>query len=131
MQLQVEQESVKRSGLQSELSLMMSECAQKKAKLDQVNDELILLRQSKKVIDEELQKLKAQRSVDDLQLKELQEQLEAEQYFSVSSIFLMIGIYLRDQDCPATSQFHHYFVDEKAILSHVCVNKIYASCKFD
>jgi hypothetical protein len=39
---------------------------------------------SKKVIDEELQKLKAQRSVDDLQLKELQEQLEAEQYFSVS-----------------------------------------------
>ena len=84
MQLQVEQESGKKSGLQSELSLVMSECAQKKAKLDQVNDELILLRQSKKVIDEELQKLKAQRSVDDLQLKELQEQLEAEQYFSVS-----------------------------------------------
>ena len=35
-----------------------------------------------KSLEEELYKLKASRSVEDLQKKELEEQLEAEQYFS-------------------------------------------------
>lgn len=81
--MQVEQELSKKSCLQSELSLLMSESAQQKVKIEQINTELLTLRQHKKNIEEELHKLKTQRSVDDLQLKELQEQLEAEQYFSV------------------------------------------------
>lgn len=82
--MQIEQEVGKKSCIQSELNLLISDCAQQKTKIDQLNNELATLRQTKKHIEEELHKLKTQRSVDDLQLKELQEQLEAEQYFSVS-----------------------------------------------
>ncbi len=39
-------------------------------------------RERAKSLEEELHKVKAARSVDDLQKKELEEQLEAEQYFS-------------------------------------------------
>lgn len=39
-------------------------------------------RERAKSLEEELHKVKAARSVDDLQNKELEEQLEAEQYFS-------------------------------------------------
>ncbi|KAK7574295.1 hypothetical protein V9T40_011486 [Parthenolecanium corni] len=82
LQMQIEQELSKKSCLQSELSVLMSESAQQKMKIEQINTELLTLRQHKKNLEEELHKLKTQRSVDDLQLKELQEQLEAEQYFS-------------------------------------------------
>ena len=39
-------------------------------------------RERTKSLEEELHKVKAARSVDDLQKKELEEQLEAEQYFT-------------------------------------------------
>lgn len=83
--MQIEQELSKKSCLQSEVSMLMSESAQQKVKIEQMSTELQTLRQHKKNIEEELHKLKTQRSMDDLQLKELQEQLEAEQYFSVCS----------------------------------------------
>lgn len=89
--MQVEQEIGKKSCLQSELSLLMSDCAQQKTKIEQINNELLNLRQHKKITEEELQKLKTQQSVDDLQLKELQEQLEAEQYFSVIFFFFFVN----------------------------------------
>lgn len=46
--------------------------------------EVTLLRENKRAIEEELYKLKTEHSVTDLQMKELQDQLEAEQYFSVN-----------------------------------------------
>ncbi len=91
--MQVEQELGKKSCLQSELSLLMSDCAQQKVKIEQINNELVVLRQYKKNIEDELHKLKTQRSVDDLQLRELQEQLEAEQYFSVCNFRLSSYFY--------------------------------------
>lgn len=84
LQIQIEQEMGKKSCLQSELSLLVSERTQHKSKIEQINNDLSILSKAKKCIEEELQRLRAQHSVDELQLKELQEQLEAEQYFSVS-----------------------------------------------
>ncbi|XP_065210146.1 rho-associated protein kinase 1 isoform X2 [Planococcus citri] len=82
LQIQIEQEIGKKSCLQSELSLLMTECSQQKSKIEQISGDLSALYKAKKLIEEELQRLRAQHSVDELQLKELQEQLEAEQYFS-------------------------------------------------
>lgn len=78
----------KKSCLQSELSLLVTECSQHKSKIEQINNDLSSLSKVKKCIEEEMQRLKTQHSVDELQLKELQEQLEAEQYFSVSILFV-------------------------------------------
>lgn len=94
MQIQIEQEIGKKSCLQSELSLLVSESAQQKTKIEQITNDLSTLSKAKKCIEEELQKLRAQRSVDELQLKELQEQLEAEQYFSVGVPLILSSLFL-------------------------------------
>lgn len=46
------------------------------------------LRESKRFAEEELHRVKTAHSVDILQMKELQDQLETEQYFSVSLHYL-------------------------------------------
>jgi len=83
LQAQVEQEQQKKSALQSEVGLVSSEVAHLRARETQLTREVIQLREGKKSVEEELHKVKAARSVDNLQMKELQDQLEAEQYFSV------------------------------------------------
>lgn len=88
LQAQVEQEQQKKSALQSEVGLVSSEVAHLRARETQLTREVIQLREGKKSVEEELHKVKAARSVDNLQMKELQDQLEAEQYFSVC--FLII-----------------------------------------
>jgi Rho-associated protein kinase 2 len=82
LQAQVEQEQQKKSALQSEVGLASSEVAHLRARETQLTREVIQLREGKKSVEEELHKVKAARSVDNLQMKELQDQLEAEQYFS-------------------------------------------------
>lgn len=82
LQAQVEQEQQKKSALQSEVGLVSSEVAHLRARETQLTREVIQLREGKKSVEEELHKVKAARSVDNLQMKELQDQLEAEQYFS-------------------------------------------------
>jgi outer membrane murein-binding lipoprotein Lpp len=89
LQAQVEQEQQKKSALQSEVGLVSSEVAHLRAREAQLTHEVIQLREGKKSVEEELHKVKAARSVDSLQMKELQDQLEAEQYFSVC---FLIGI---------------------------------------
>lgn len=61
----------------------ISEATQLRAREAQLLREVTLLRENKRAIEEELHKLKTEHSVTDLQMKELQDQLEAEQYFSV------------------------------------------------
>jgi len=70
--------------LQSELGVHISEATQLRAREAQLLREVTLLRENKRAIEEELHKLKTEHSVTDLQMKELQDQLEAEQYFSVN-----------------------------------------------
>lgn len=84
LQAQVEQEQQKKSALQTEVGIVSSEAAHLRAREAQLTHEVIQLREGKKSVEEELHKVKTARSVDDLQMKELQDQLEAEQYFSVS-----------------------------------------------
>ncbi|XP_033232009.1 rho-associated protein kinase 2 [Belonocnema kinseyi] len=89
LQGQVEQEQQKRTNLQTELAQQSSEAGRLRAREQQLMDEVAQLRESKRQIEEELHHLKTQRNVDQLQMKELQEQLEAEAYFSVRYFFLM------------------------------------------
>lgn len=84
LQGQVEQEQQKRNVLQSELGQQSSEAGRLRAREIQLVGEVSQLREAKRQIDEELANMKTQRNVDLLQTKELQEQLEAEAYFSVS-----------------------------------------------
>lgn len=80
--------------MQSELSAQISEATQLRAREAQLSREVTVLRENKRAIEEELHKLKTEHSVTDLQMKELQDQLEAEQYFSVKFCALSLNIYL-------------------------------------
>lgn len=82
LQGQVEQEQQKRNVLQSELSSQSSDAGRLRAREQQLVVEVSQLRDAKRQIDEELHNIKTQRNVDSLLTKELQEQLEAEAYFS-------------------------------------------------
>ena len=84
LQANLEQEQQKKTSLATELGLTQSEVAGLKARETQLTGEISLLRQNKKLVEDELHKVKAQRSVDHLQMKELQDQFEAEQHFSVN-----------------------------------------------
>ncbi|XP_011253248.1 rho-associated protein kinase 2 isoform X1 [Camponotus floridanus] len=82
LQGQVEQEQQKRNVLQTDLGQQTSEAGRLRAREQQLIGEVAQLREAKRQIEEELHHLKTQRNVDQLQTKELQEQLEAEAYFS-------------------------------------------------
>lgn len=82
LQSQVEQEQQKKTHLQSELGVQLSEITHLKARESQLAKEVAQLREAKRLVEEELLKVKRDWSVDKLQMKELQDQLEAEQYFS-------------------------------------------------
>ncbi|GIY60635.1 rho-associated protein kinase 1 [Caerostris extrusa] len=78
-----EEECQKRSNLQSELTNQLSENNKLKTKEKQLIQDLCNLQESKRSIEEELNKMKMIKSMDDLQMKELEDQLEAETYFSL------------------------------------------------
>ncbi|XP_034235222.1 rho-associated protein kinase 2 isoform X1 [Thrips palmi] len=82
LHIQVEQEQQKKNTLQSEVNHQSSTLAALKARHDQLSGEVASLREGKRSAEDDLHRLKTQRSVDELQRKELQDQLEAEQYFS-------------------------------------------------
>ncbi|XP_011863169.1 PREDICTED: rho-associated protein kinase 1 isoform X1 [Vollenhovia emeryi] len=82
LQGQVEQEQQKRNVLQTDLGQQTSEAGRLRAREQQLVGEVAQLREAKRQIEEELHHLKTQRNIDQLQTKELQEQLEAEAYFS-------------------------------------------------
>ena len=80
--LQLEQESQKRSLLQNDQSVLSAEMAVLRSRERQLQRELEAARDVARSLEEELHKLRTAKSVDDLQMRELQDQLEAEQYFS-------------------------------------------------
>lgn len=89
LQGQIEQEQQKRNVLQTELGQHLSEAGRLRAREQQLVGEVAQLREAKRQIEDELHHLKTQRNVDQLQTKELQEQLEAEAYFSVNKSFFL------------------------------------------
>lgn len=82
MHSQLEQEQLKKSSLLSEFSLQSSEVAHLKSREVQLNKEVQQLRELKKKFEEDMSRVKNAHNADILQMKELQDQLEAEQYFS-------------------------------------------------
>uniref|UniRef100_W4VRL9 Rho-associated protein kinase let-502 n=1 Tax=Corethrella appendiculata TaxID=1370023 RepID=W4VRL9_9DIPT len=79
---QLEQEQCKKASLLSEVSLQSSEVAHLKAKEMQLVKEVQQHREGKRKYEDDIVKIKNAHNVDILQMKELQDQLEAEQYFS-------------------------------------------------
>lgn len=79
---QLEQEQMKKSTLLSEVSLQSSEVAHLKSREVQLNKEVQQLRELKKKFEEDMSRVKNAHNADILQMKELQDQYEAEQYFS-------------------------------------------------
>lgn len=79
---QLEQEQSKKSSLLSEFSLQSSEVAHLKAREVQLVKEVQQLREMKKKFEEDMTRVRNAHNSDILQMKELQDQLEAEQYFS-------------------------------------------------
>uniref|UniRef100_A0A182JLX8 Rho-associated protein kinase let-502 n=1 Tax=Anopheles atroparvus TaxID=41427 RepID=A0A182JLX8_ANOAO len=79
---QLEQEQSKKNSLLSEISLQSSEVAHLKAKEIQLLKEVQQLRDTRKKLEEDVANVKKSHNIDILQMKEMQDQLEAEQYFS-------------------------------------------------
>ena len=79
---QLERLREEKSLMQSDLSVQVSEITLLRTNEKRLMRETAEYRERAKSLEEELHKVKAARSVDDLQRKELEEQLEAEQYFS-------------------------------------------------
>merc|ERR1719266_3175346 len=68
--------------MQSDYSVQASEITLLKTNEKRLMRDIAEYRERAKSLEEELHKVRAARSVDDLQRKELEDQLEAEQYFS-------------------------------------------------
>ncbi|XP_054707053.1 rho-associated protein kinase 2-like [Uloborus diversus] len=79
---QLEEETQKKNSMQAEISAHLSEKNYLKTKEKQLTKEMSDLRETKKYLEQELSKFKTFKSLTDLQTKELQDQLEAEQYFT-------------------------------------------------
>lgn len=79
---QMERLREEKSLMQSDLSVQVSEITLLRTNEKRLMREAAEYRERAKSLEEELHKVKAARSVDDLQREELEEQLEAEQYFS-------------------------------------------------
>ncbi|RWS31733.1 rho-associated protein kinase 2-like isoform X2 [Leptotrombidium deliense] len=78
----IDDEIHKKNTLIAETRDLHEECSRLKLKEQQLVKDLNEQRETRKSVEEELCKVKIARSVDELQMKELQDQLEAEQYFS-------------------------------------------------
>lgn len=80
--LQVEQEIQRRSLMQADFKNQSADLTKLKAKEKNLYSDMDEINTEKRNLEEDLRKVKEELSVNDLQMKELQDQLEAEQYFS-------------------------------------------------
>nr|CAH0106470.1 unnamed protein product [Daphnia galeata] len=113
--LQLEQESQKRSLLQNDQSVLSAEMAVLRSRERQLQRELEAARDVARSLEEELHKLRTIKSVDDLQMRELQDQLEAEQYFS--TLYKTQVTELREEVDEKTKQVSE-LEDERASITH-------------
>lgn len=114
---QLEQEQNKKSSLLSEFGLQSSEVAHLKAREVQLVKEVQQLREMKKKFEEDMSRVKNAHNADILQMKELQDQLEAEQYFS--RLYKTQSSELRDEMDEKTKTIHD-LEDEKSNLFQQC-----------
>ena len=114
---QLEQEQNKKSSLLSEFGLQSSEVAHLKAREVQLLKEVQQLREMKKKFEEDMSRVKNAHNADILQMKELQDQLEAEQYFS--RLYKTQSSELRDEMDEKTKTIHD-LEDEKSNLFQQC-----------
>ncbi|XP_064486905.1 rho-associated protein kinase 1-like isoform X2 [Ornithodoros turicata] len=82
LQAQLDEESRRRGQMVQQVQQQVQELNRLKEKERQTQTQLSEARKAQSEAQEELARLRAARAVDDLQTKELQDQLEAEQYFS-------------------------------------------------
>uniref|UniRef100_A0A0B7A6X7 non-specific serine/threonine protein kinase n=1 Tax=Arion vulgaris TaxID=1028688 RepID=A0A0B7A6X7_9EUPU len=82
LSLQVEQEGQRRNLLNADIKTLQQELQRVKTKEKQQSKEIEDLKEERKRIDDEIKKLKDDAAVNEMQITELQEQLEAETYFS-------------------------------------------------
>lgn len=80
--LQVEQEIQRRNLMQGDFKTQTHDLSRYKNMEKQLNKEISDLKEEKRSLEEELRKIREDLSINELQMKELQDQLEAEQYFS-------------------------------------------------
>lgn len=115
MHSQIEQEHIKKSSLLSDLSIQGSEVAHLKAKETQLVKEIAQLREAKKKFEEDIVRIKNAHNADKLQMKELQDQFEAEQYFS--RLYKTQSSELRDEN-EEKSRSVHELEEERSSLLH-------------
>jgi chromosome segregation ATPase len=84
---QLEAEQGKKLGLQSEVTVLNSEIVALKTKESQLHHEVSDLKESLRRSEDQYERVNTARQIDDVHMKELQEQLEAEQHFSVNYTF--------------------------------------------
>ncbi|XP_021378101.1 rho-associated protein kinase 2-like isoform X1 [Mizuhopecten yessoensis] len=82
LSLQVEQEIQRRNLMQGDFKVQAQDLTKAKSLERHIQKELDDAKEEKYYLEDELRRLKEDMSVTDLQMKELQDQLEAEQYFS-------------------------------------------------
>lgn len=114
LQSQFEQEHVKKTTLLSELSLQSSEVAHLKAKEIQLAKEIAQLREVKKKFEDDIARIKNAHNADKLQMKELQDQFEAEQYFS--RLYKTQSSELRDEVDEKTRSLQERDEDRSSLL---------------
>jgi Rho-associated protein kinase 1 len=115
LQTQLEQEQNKKTSLLSEFSLQSSEVAHLKAREVQLIKEVQQLREMKKKFEEDMSKVRNAHNADILQMKELQDQLEAEQYFS--RLYKTQSSELRE-DVEEKTRSLQYLEEEKSSVFH-------------
>lgn len=113
--LQLEQESQKRSLLQNDQSVLTAELLVLRSRERQLQRELEAARETARSLEEELHKLRTAKSVDDLQMRELQDQLEAEQYFS--TLYKTQATELREEVDEKTKQVVE-LEEERSSIAH-------------
>ena len=112
---QLESEHCKKSSLLSEFGLQSSEVAHLKSREVQLVKEVQSLRELKKKFEEDMSRVKNAHNADILQMKELQDQLEAEQYFS--RLYKTQSSELREEMEERTREIQD-MEDEKSSLFH-------------
>ncbi|MEE6464301.1 hypothetical protein FKM82_006227 [Ascaphus truei] len=90
--LQLEQETKKRSMTQKELKVQAFEADNLKGSEKQLKQEINMLLEAKRLLEFELVQLTKQYRGNEGQMRELQDQLEAEQYFSVNTLAAQLDL---------------------------------------
>ncbi|KAK3090086.1 hypothetical protein FSP39_009049 [Pinctada imbricata] len=111
--LQVEQEIQRRNLMQGDFKNQTQDLSKYKSIEKQLRKEISDLREECRGYENEIRKLKEDMSINDLQMKELQDQLEAEQYFS--SLYRTQVKELKEDVEEKDKKLHDWATDAKSV----------------